>query len=104
MSERTINHRRQELDALRTAGDALALAAQAAREGAADARAKVAEIAPIAGDFLRRVTYTSSYLVSYGVVFPALLAARAIPKNNALVNGLIDGAAAARDSLVGENR
>ena len=36
---------------------------------------------------------------SYGVVFPTLLVARAVPKDNAIVNGLVDGARAARDAL-----
>jgi hypothetical protein len=45
--------------------------------------------------FASRFVYTTSYTVSYGVVFSATLIARAVPKNNAAVRGMIDGAHAA---------
>ena len=51
---------------------------------------------PAIGDFLSRLTYTTCYAVSYGVVFPTLLVVRAVPKHNVLVQGLIDGARAAQ--------
>lgn len=53
------------------------------------------------GNFVGRLVYTTSYTVSYGVVFPTMLIVRAVPKDNALVHGLIDGALAARDQLSG---
>jgi hypothetical protein len=99
MKERAMSRDAADVDPLRTAGDALGLAVQAVREGAADAQAKVAELMPSAGEFLGRITYTSCYMMSYGLVFPALLMARAVPKDNAIVHGLLDGAAAARDAL-----
>jgi hypothetical protein len=37
--------------------------------------------------------------LSYGVVFPATLIARSVPKDNAAVRGLIDGARAAADKV-----
>ena len=46
--------------------------------------------------------YNTSYGISYGVVLPALFIARAIPKNNAVTNGLIDGARAAFDAIGGK--
>jgi hypothetical protein len=88
-------------DPLRSAADAMALALQAARDGASDAQARVSEIMPAVGGFLSRLTYTTCYAVSYGVVFPTLLVARAVPKDNALVNGLVDGARAAREAVEG---
>jgi hypothetical protein len=94
----------QAADPLRTAADAMALAVQAARDGASDAQAKVAEIMPAIGGFLSRLTYTTCYAVSYGVVFPTLLVVRALPKDNAAVHGLVDGALAARDALADRNR
>jgi hypothetical protein len=39
--------------------------------------------------------YTSTYTISYGVVFPVALVARGIPRDNAAVRGLIEGAQAA---------
>src|SRR6516165_7327280 len=94
----------QAADPFRTAADAMALAVQAAKEGAADAQARVSEAMPGIAGFLSRLTYTTSYAVSYGVVFPTLLVARTVPKDNAIVQGLVDGALAARDAVEGMGR
>ena len=99
MSETTTNEGAATVDPLKTAADAMALAVQAAKDGAADARAKANEIMPSVGLFFSRLTYTTSYAISYGVVFPALFVARAIPRENALVHGFLDGGAAARDAV-----
>ena len=79
----------------------MSLALQAAKDGAADAQVRVSEMMPAIGGFLSRLTYTTCYAVSYGVVFPSLMVARAVPKDNAIVNGLVDGARAAREALDG---
>src|SRR5262249_4490174 len=104
MPEQAMNAETPAADPLRTAADAMALAVQAAKDGAPEARPKVSEIMPAVGGFLSRLTYTTSYAVSYGVVFPTLLVARAVPKDNALVHGLVDGALAARDAVAGMGR
>ena len=39
--------------------------------------------------------YSTCYSFSYGLVFPAMLLARTIPRDNEAVRGLIDGAQAA---------
>jgi len=104
MAEPAMTPEAHAADPLRTAADAMALAVQAAKDGAADAQARVEEMMPAIGGFLSRLTYTTCYAVSYGVVFPTLLVARAVPKNNAIVHGLIDGALAARDSVAGLGR
>ena len=44
---------------------------------------------------LSGLTYKTCYAVSYGIVFPTILVVRAIPKENAVVQGVIDGARAA---------
>ena len=54
---------------------------------------------PAASRFLSRFVYTTSYTFSYGVVFPAVLIAKSIPSNNAIVHGFIDGARAATDTV-----
>jgi hypothetical protein len=74
-------------------------AVRAARDGAADARAAVDRAIPAISQFVSRFVYTTSYSVSYGVVFPVMLLARAIPRDNALVHGLVDGARAATDMV-----
>ena len=88
-----------ESDPLKSVADAMETAMQAAREGAADARAAVDRAIPAISQFVSRFVYTTSYTVSYGVVFPVMLLARAVPKDNALVHGLVDGAQAAKDMV-----
>jgi hypothetical protein len=50
---------------------------------------------------MSRLVYTTSYAVSFGVVFPTLFVVQALPKDNALIHGLVDGAHAAQDALNG---
>jgi hypothetical protein len=99
MSEQAASIETPTADPLRSAADAMALALQAAKDGAADAQDRINEMMPAIGGFVSRLTYTTCYAVSYGVVFPALFVARAVPKDNAIVNGLVDGARAARDAI-----
>ena len=95
MSESTVTSEAQAADPLKSAADAMAKAVQAARDGASNAQAKVSEMMPAIGGFLSRLTYTTCYAVSYGVVFPTLLVARAVPKDNVIVQGLVEGGRAA---------
>jgi hypothetical protein len=88
-----------ESDPLKAVADAMDAAVEAAKDGADRARATAADMLPAAGQFLSRAVYKTSYAVSFGVVFPAAMIARAIPKNNAAVHGLIDGAQAAIDAV-----
>jgi hypothetical protein len=99
MSDEATSIETPSADPLRSAADAMAVALQAARDGAADAQERVSQMMPAVGGFVSRLTYTTCYAVSYGVVFPTLLVARAVPKDNAIVNGLVDGARAARDAI-----
>ncbi len=99
MSEQAITAETPTSDPLRATADAMSLALQAAKDGAADARQRVDEMLPAIGGFVSRLTYTTCYAVSYGVVFPSLLVARAVPKDNPIIHGLADGARAARDAI-----
>lgn len=74
---------------------ALDLVTRAARDGAADAREAATRTWAATSLFASRFVYTTCYTVSYGVVFPVMLLARAIPQDNSAVRGLIDGAHAA---------
>jgi hypothetical protein len=67
--------------------------------GATDARARADQFVDALGRFLGNVTYSTCYGLSFGVVFPALLVVRAIPKENAFVYGMVDGGRAAIDTL-----
>src|SRR3954452_20981035 len=101
MTDSTMTAESNSADPLRTAADAMALAVRSARDGAMDAQSRVSEAMPAIERFLSRFTYTTCYAISYGVVFPTLLVTRAVPKQNALVHGLIDGGLAARDAVAG---
>jgi hypothetical protein len=87
-------------DPLRTVADALDTAVKAAKDGAADAKATAGKMLPAAGRFVSRFVYTTSYTFSYGIVFPAVLIAKSIPANNAIVHGFVDGAHAASDTVM----
>jgi hypothetical protein len=58
-------------------------------------------IIPAVGGMAAQMIYTTSYAVAYGIVFPAMLLVRIVPKDNALVHGLADGAQAARARALG---
>jgi hypothetical protein len=82
-----------------TVASAMETAVQAARDGAADAKAAVDRALPAISQFVSRCVYTTTYSLSYGFVFPTMFLVRVIPKDNALVHGMIDGAQAARDMV-----
>ena len=46
-----------------------------------------------------RFGYTSSYMLSYGIVYAAVFVARSIPQENPIVEGFIDGGRAAIEAL-----
>lgn len=84
---------------MKSVSNAMETAMQAAHDGAADARAAVNRAIPAISEFVSRFVYTTSYSVSYGIVFPVMLLARVVPKDNAFVHGLVDGAQAAKDMV-----
>jgi hypothetical protein len=86
-------------DPLKVVADALDSAVKAAKDGATDAKTAAGKALPAAGRFLSRFVYSTSYTVSYGVVFPAVLLAKSIPANNAVVHGFVDGARAASEMV-----
>ena len=75
------------------------LVAQTAQRGATDARLAAAQTWTATGLFVSRFVYNTCYIISYGVVFPSALLARAVPVNNAAVRGLIEGAQTARHKV-----
>ncbi|HZW29476.1 MAG TPA: hypothetical protein VFF52_02150 [Isosphaeraceae bacterium] len=86
-------------DPLRAVADAMDAAVQAVKDGAEHARTTATDALPAASQFLSQAIYKTSYTVSFGVVFPAMLVAHWFPKNNAVAHGLIDGAHAAMDLI-----
>ncbi len=101
MREQALITPAHSIDPLGSAADAMGSAVVAVKQGASEVQTRVSESIPAAGHFLSRLIYKSSYVLSFGVVFPVMLLVRAVPKNNALVHGLVDGALAARDVVEG---
>jgi hypothetical protein len=87
----------QAHDPLKSVAAAMATAAEAVRDGASDAAARVQQVLPATGQFVSRFVYSTCYFASYGVVFPTMLAANYIPGGTPLASGLLDGANAAND-------
>ena len=54
---------------------------------------------PSVGRLLSRAVYQTLYCASYGIVFTAVMITRWIPTDNAMVRGIQDGAAAAKESF-----
>jgi hypothetical protein len=86
-------------DPMKTVADALEKAVQTVSEGAADAKANLEKSLPGASRFMSRLVYTTCYSLSYGIVFPTVWVAKSIPPDNALVNGLTEGAKAAIEAV-----
>jgi hypothetical protein len=61
--------------------------------------ATISESTHTGDGFMNRLLYRSSYLLSFGVVYPVMLVVHVVPKNNAIVHGLVDGALAARQQV-----
>jgi len=87
----------QPADPLKSVATAMSSAAEAMRDGASDAAAKVQQALPATSEFVSRFVYSSCYFVSYGVVFPTLFLANVIPGGGPIAAGLCDGASAAGD-------
>ncbi|MFN0053831.1 MAG: hypothetical protein ACKV0T_16755 [Planctomycetales bacterium] len=84
-------------DPVKTGAAAVSTAAEAVRDGATDAAARVRQVVPVAGQFVSRFVYSSCYFLSYGVVFPTMVVASYLPGGKPIATGLVDGAQAASD-------
>lgn len=86
-------------DPLQSVADALDAAVHAARGGAEAAQSAATDAFPVVGGILSSMTYKACYGLAYGVVFPTMLVVKAVPKENAVVHGFVDGARAAIDMV-----
>lgn len=50
-------------------------------------------------NFASKMAYTACYTLAYGVCFPIFVACHYVPKNNRLVEGLVDGGVDANHSV-----
>lgn len=88
-----------EADPLRSIADAMRDAIHTASEDAAKAQDRVREAGAGITHSASRFLYTSSYMVSYGIVYASVFVAKSIPQDNPVVEGLIDGGRAAMEAL-----
>jgi hypothetical protein len=88
-------------DPLKSIASALETAFQAVKDGSADATAAAENALPAATRFLARLAYTTSYTLTFGVVFPSMMIARSIPADNAIIRGFTDGAHDAIEKIDG---
>lgn len=79
-----------KLTILDTVADELDAAADQYPAGT-ESPSTLSAVASAPGRFLSKLVYTTGYGLSYGLVFPALLLARVVPKENALIRGMTDG-------------
>lgn len=86
-----------ESDPLRSISDAMRDAIHTASEDATKARERIRDAG--VGQSLSRFAYTSSYMVSYGIVYATVFVAKSIPQDNPIVEGFIDGGRAALEAL-----
>ena len=91
MARRSAAKKKPPPDPLSELADAVAAAAAAAATSPHEAEASSAAGGPAPGS-LAHYLYTGSYLVTFGVVFPALLIARSISSNNPAAVGAANGA------------
>jgi hypothetical protein len=86
-------------DSLHSVSDTMGEGIKNASAAAARAGEKVREIGGTLGRSISRFTYKGAYMVSYGVVYATVFVASAVPRQNPLVEGLMDGGRAAIDAL-----
>jgi len=73
--------------------------ARAISEGAVEACHAASNVIPAVGKAVRKTVYSGFYYATYGVVFSSLMIASLIPSDNAMGEGIRDGAEAARKSF-----
>ena len=78
-----------------------AVAAVSSVSGAIDAVANAPESISSLFRLADRLVYGTGYTAAYVVVFPMALLFAALPKRNALLRGIVDGAADARSRAEG---
>lgn len=97
MTVEATNSAERPLDPLKSVAAAMANAADAVRDGASDAAARVQSAIPVANRFVGRCVYSGCYFLSYGVVFPTMFVVNFVPGLGSVAAGLTDGATAAND-------
>jgi hypothetical protein len=101
MAESTAAAGLDSSDPLKSVADALETAFQAVTDGSTEATAAAENAIPAATRFVARLVYNTSYIVTFGVVFPSMMIAKSIPADNAIIRGFTDGAHDAIEKIGG---
>jgi hypothetical protein len=86
-------------DPLHSISEAMRDAIRNASEDAAKAHERIRETRAGVSQSVSRFGYTSSYMISYGIVYGTVFIARALPQDNPVMEGFIDGGRAAIEAL-----
>jgi len=84
---------------MQSVSDAITQATRTASDHAARVGRAVADAGPVVLQSASRAAYTSTYFLAYGVVYPVMFVAQALPRQNAVMKGLRAGGQAATDAL-----
>jgi len=90
---------RSTQSAMNATAEAMRDAASTATRHAAGLPAAVSDAGPWAVRSLSRALYSTSYVLSYGVVYAALFVVQSLPGESAVMHGFHDGGTAARGAL-----
>ena len=101
MAESTAAAGLDSSDPLKSVADALETAFQAVKNGSTHATAAAENALPAATRFVAHLAYTTSYTLTFGVVFPSMMIAKSIPADNAIIRGITDGAHDAIEKIDG---
>ncbi|MBV8132571.1 MAG: hypothetical protein JO282_08705 [Alphaproteobacteria bacterium] len=88
--------------AIRAVAEAMRDAATTTSEisqNTADSKPPAGDVGTDALQWLSRLTYTGSYVLSYGVVYAAVFVAQALPQENPIMSGFRDGGREAMEQL-----
>jgi len=87
--------------AMNAVAEAMRDAASMATGHALSVGTAVSDVGPWALRSVSHVMYTTAYVLSYGIVYAAASVVQSLPQENAVMQGLHDGGAAARDAVEG---
>lgn len=90
---------RNSVETADPSADAAGSVFESVKHAASEIQLSAAEALPATSRFVGRIIYNTSYAVSFGVTFPMMMIVRVVPRDNALVHGLVDGALAARERV-----
>ena len=89
----------EQADPLKSVADAMMDAVNQVTEDASRAKERISQMGPDIAHSASRFAYTTSYMISYGLVYATVFVAKSIPQENPIVEGFIDGGRAAIDAV-----